>query len=335
MLERGLGPERPLLIASGNGVDHALMALAAQYVGVPVAPLAEQYSLIEAAHERLVHAVALLRPGMVFVDDAARFRLAMALPCLAGVELVAARPEGAGRPVTPLATLLASSGPVDAAAAAVGPQTLAKILLTSGSTATPKGVETTQQMLCVNQTQLADGFPFLRDEGHLVLDWLPWNHVFGGSHNFNMMLASGGSLYIDDGRPVAGRFKRTLENLALAPEPSLSFNVPLGYGMLLAALRADAALADRFLSAAAADVLRRRGAAAGNLGRLPGAGLGARAGADADLVLGHDRDRTLLHPLSCRHRPGRQCRGAGDRRRGAAAARCRWPLRVEGARART
>ena len=246
LLARGLGPERPVMIVSGNSIGHALLALACQYVGIPVAPLAEQYALVHAAHDRLVQASALLRPGLIYAEDATRYGPAIDLPCFEGVEITVADATGAHRPVTTLADLMREGGEIASAVASVGPDTVATILLTSGSSGSPKGVTTTHRMQCVNQTQLADGFPFLREGTHMVLDWLPWNHVFGGSHNFNMMLANGGSFYIDDGRPVPGRFARTLENLALADPVTLSFNVPLGYGLLLDGLRADAALADRF-----------------------------------------------------------------------------------------
>ncbi|MCR9150141.1 MAG: AMP-binding protein [Rhodobacteraceae bacterium] len=240
---RGLGPDRPLAVLSGNSVDHGLIALGAQLAGVPVVPLAEQYALIGEAHPRLVHALDLVRPGMAYVDDAGRFADALALSQLAGVEVVASRVEGAPRPVTGFAELL--RGDPGAALPAIGPDTVAKYLLTSGSTSAPKAVVTTQRMVCVNQAQIAAALPFLADRPPVILDWLPWNHVFGGSHNFNMMLANGGSLWIDDGRPVPGGFDRTLENLAMVAG-TLSFNVPVGYAMLARALADDAALRRRF-----------------------------------------------------------------------------------------
>lgn len=248
LLARGMGPDTPILIMSGNGVDHGLLTLAAQYVGVPTAPVAEQYSLIHGAHGRLRHAIDLLHPAMAYVEDADQYAEALALDALEGVEIIASRPGGRSG-VTPFDDLLRGDGSVDvdAAFAGVGPDTVAKILMTSGSTSAPKGVLTTQAMMCVNQTQIADALPFLRARPPRIVDWLPWNHVFGGSHNFNMMLANGGSLYVDDGKPVPGLFDRTLENLSLMTG-TLAFNVPVGYGMLLAALRADDALRRRFFA---------------------------------------------------------------------------------------
>ncbi|SDJ17348.1 feruloyl-CoA synthase [Aliiruegeria lutimaris] len=246
LLARGMGPDTPILIMSGNGIDHGLLSLAAQYVGVPTAPVAEQYSLVHGAHGRLRGAIELLKPKMAYVVDADLYVEALGLDALAGVEIVSSR-QGHVIGVTPFEELLTGDGSVDldAAYAQVTPDTVGKILMTSGSTSSPKGVLTTQRMMCTNQTQLADALPFLRDRPPRIVDWLPWNHVFGGSHNFNMMLANGGSLYIDDGKPVKGLFERTLENLSLVTGTA-AFNVPVGFGMLLAALRADGGLRQRF-----------------------------------------------------------------------------------------
>lgn len=246
LLARGLNEDTPIIILSGNGVDHGLLALAGQYAGIPTMPVAEQYALIHGAHGRLRHAVELVRPAMAYAADAEHYGEALALDCFEGVEIVASRPHG--RPgVTPFDALCQGDNSIDVDAAfdAVTPDAVVKILMTSGSTSSPKGVLTTQAMMCVNQTQLADALPMLRARPPRIVDWLPWNHVFGGSHNFNMMLANGGSLYIDDGKPVPGLFERTVETLGLVTG-TLSFNVPVGYGMLLKALRADDALRRRF-----------------------------------------------------------------------------------------
>ncbi|GAA0310119.1 feruloyl-CoA synthase [Rhodovulum strictum] len=247
LLDRGMGQQTPIVILSGNGVDHALLALGAQYVGVPVVPVAEQYSLIPEAHPRLVYVLDKVRPGMAFAQDAATYAAALALPELAGVEIVAANPEGAGRAVTPLADLLAAMpGPeVDIAHAAVGPDTLAKILFTSGSSSDPKGVLTTQRMMCANQAQIASVLPFLKLRPPRIVDWLPWNHVFGGSHNVNMMLAHGGTLCIDHGKPTSAGFPTSVENIR-ARAGTLSFNVPVGYSMLVHEMEQDRALREAF-----------------------------------------------------------------------------------------
>lgn len=241
LLARGLGPDDTIAILSGNGADHLIMSLAAQYVGIPVVPLAEQYALITEAHGRLTFVLDKVRPRLAFVDDATRYAEALALPELEGVELVAARGE-ASVPVTPMAELLAGapSVDVDAAHAKVGPDTLAKILFTSGSSSEPKGVMTTHRMMCVNQAQIATFLPFLRDHPPRITDWLPWNHVFGGSHNVNMMLANGGTLTIDSGKPTGPGFATTLKNRTDRPG-TLAFNVPVGFGMIVDALKDDAA----------------------------------------------------------------------------------------------
>ena len=246
LLARGMGPDTPILIMSGNGVDHGLLTLAAHYVGVPTAPIAEQYALIPAARERLEHAISLVKPSMAYVVDADKFAHAIAIDALAGVEIVASD-VGSQSGVTGMDTLLQgdSGVDIDAARGQVTPDSVVKILMTSGSTSAPKGVMTTQRMMCVNQTQIADSLPFLTERPPSVVDWLPWNHVFGGSHNFNMMLANGGSFYIDDGKPLKGLFDRTVENLKMVTG-SLVFNVPVGFGMLLQALKADPDLRQRF-----------------------------------------------------------------------------------------
>ena len=246
VLARGMGPDTPILIMSGNGVDHGLLTLAAHYVGVPTAPIAEQYALIPAARERLEHAISLVKPHMVYVVDADKFAHAITIDALSGVEIVASD-VGSQSGVTGMGTLLQgdSGVDIDAARGQVTPDSVVKILMTSGSTSAPKGVMTTQRMMCVNQTQIADSLPFLTERPPSVVDWLPWNHVFGGSHNFNMMLANGGSFYIDDGKPLKGLFDRTVENLKMVTG-SLVFNVPVGFGMLLQALKSDQDLRQRF-----------------------------------------------------------------------------------------
>ena len=237
LLARGLNGETPILILSGNGVDHGLLALAAQYAGIPAVPVAEQYSLIHGAHGRLQHAIELVKPKLAYAVDAEHYGEALDLPAFEGIDVIATRP-GSRAGVTPFAELLSGDKGVDVDAAfdRVTPDTMVKILLTSGSTSAPKGVITTHRMMCVNQAQILDSLPQLKDRVPRILDWLPWNHVFGGSHNFNMMLANGGSFYIDDGKPVKGLFDRTLENLSMVTG-TLSFNVPVGYGLLIAALK--------------------------------------------------------------------------------------------------
>ena len=239
LLANGYDKKGPVVIMSGNSVDHALLALATQYVGMASVPVAEQYSLIPGAHDRLLYIVEKVKPGLLFVDDAKRYGDAIGMAALSGFDVLASQPEGAPRDVIAMADALkGGAADVDAAHAAVTPDTLAKILFTSGSTSHPKGVITTHKMMCVNQTQIADAFPVLRARPPKILDWLPWNHVFGGSHNFNMMLANGGSIYIDDGKPTDALFPRSLENMKMHTG-TLAFNVPVGFARQVAALKAD------------------------------------------------------------------------------------------------
>lgn len=249
LLARGFGPETPIVIVSGNGIDHALLSFAAQYIGAPVVPLAEQYALIEEAHGRLVYVLKKIKPAMAFAVDAGVFAAALALPDFDGVEIVATRTAGAPGPVTAFADLLKGAGGVDldAAHAAVGPDTVAKVLFTSGSSSDPKGVMTTQRMMCANQAQIASALSFLKDRPPSITDWLPWNHVFGGSHNVNMMLANGGSIYIDEGKPTKAHFTTTVENIRMRPG-TIAFNVPVGYAMLVQAMEDDTALRRAFFA---------------------------------------------------------------------------------------
>ena len=237
LVARGLGQDDTIVIMSGNGLDHLILSLAAQYVGVPVVPLAEQYSLIEEARGRLTYVLDRVTPRMAFVDDATRYAGALELPQLDGVEIVACRGE-CTRPVTRMETLLAgeAGADVDAAHEKVVPDTLAKILFTSGSSSDPKGVLTTHRMMCVNQAQIATVLPFLTEHAPRITDWLPWNHVFGGSHNVNMMLAHGGTLTIDSGKPTGPAFAATLKNRIDRPG-TLAFNVPVGWAMMVDALK--------------------------------------------------------------------------------------------------
>ena len=244
LLTRGMGAGTPIVIISGNAVDHALLTLAAQYVGVPTVPVAEQYALIPAARGHLAHAVQVVRPAMVYAADLDRFGAALTSDLFDGMERVASAGTAPG--VTPFSDLLAGGGAdVDAANAAIGPDTVAKILMTSGSTSSPKGVLTTHRMMCTNQAQLGVALPFLRTHPPVILDWLPWNHVFGGSHNFNMVLANGGALYIDGGKPVPGLIDHTIENQRMIAG-TIAFNVPVGFAMLRDAMKRDTQLRQRY-----------------------------------------------------------------------------------------
>ncbi|NBR88725.1 MAG: feruloyl-CoA synthetase [Rhodobacteraceae bacterium] len=247
LLAQGLVAGDRVLILSGNSVDHGLLALATQYVGLVSVPVAEQYSLIPGAHDRLIYAAETVRPKMLFADDPARYGEALALPALAGIPALVSTAAGAKRPVHTMAEALKGGAEIAAAHAAVNAGTMAKILFTSGSTSLPKGVITTHKMMCVNQAQIATAMPLLKARPPKILDWLPWNHVFGGSHNFNMMLANGGAIYIDDGKPTDALFGRTVENMAMHTG-TLAFNVPVGFARVLKALEADESLRRKYFT---------------------------------------------------------------------------------------
>ncbi len=240
LLARGLGPRRPLVILSDNSIDNALLQLAAMQVGIPAVPVSPAYSLVSQDLANLRHVVERVQPGLVYAADGHKF--ARALAAIPGpVVVVSAAPEPGQVLFSDLSEETHDLAVADAAHAATGPDTVAKILFTSGSTGLPKGVLNTQRMLCSNQQAIAQSWPFLRARPPVLVDWLPWHHTFGGNHNFNMALYHGGALYIDDGKPAPGLIERSAENLRAHP-PTLYFNVPRGFDVLLPLLEADASL---------------------------------------------------------------------------------------------
>ena len=242
LIDRGLSAERPVAILSDNDIEHLLLGLGAMLAGVPFAAVSPAYSLMSQDFGKLRHVVETLTPGLVFASDA-RFAKAIAAVVPADTPVVLTEGVLDGRATTPFAELLATvpTAAVDAAHARVGPDTIAKFLFTSGSTKLPKAVINTQRMLCSNQQMIRQCFRVLADEPPVLVDWLPWNHTFGGNHNVGIVLYNGGSLYIDEGKPTPALIGETLRNLREIA-PTIYFNVPKGFEEISNALEVDPVL---------------------------------------------------------------------------------------------
>ena len=244
-----LSVERPLLILSGNDLEHLQLACAALYIGVPYCPVSPAYSLVAQDYTKLQHICMLLQPGLVFAADGQAFARAIEAVLPVDTPLLLTAGKIAGRRCRPFASLLGAEAcaEADAAFAATGPESIAKFLFTSGSTKLPKAVITTQRMLCANQQMLLQTFPVFGEAPPVLVDWLPWNHTFGGSHNVGIVLYNGGTLYIDDGKPTPQHFAETLGNLREI-SPTAYLTVPKGWEELVAALEVDAQLRETFFA---------------------------------------------------------------------------------------
>jgi feruloyl-CoA synthase len=249
LIDRGLSAERPVAILSDNDLEHLLLALGAMLAGVPYAPISPAYSTLSQDYGKLRHILGLLTPGLVFASSASAYGKAIIATVAADAEVVLGSGTLAGRASLGFAELLATlpTPAVDAAHARVGPDTIAKFLFTSGSTKLPKGVINTQRMLCSNQQMILQCFPGLGQVPPVLVDWLPWNHTFGGNHNVGLTLYNGGTLYIDEGKPVPALIGETLRNLREIA-PTVYFNVPKGFEEIANALEKDAALRETFFS---------------------------------------------------------------------------------------
>ena len=247
LLDRNLSGERPVAILSDNGIDNALLLFAAMHVGIPVVPISPAYSLMSKDFGKLRFIIKLVKPGLVFAQDGTKFGHALSSVEFGDAEIVVSTSLPDGIEVTSFDTL-ASVSPresVDEAFSKVGPDTVAKILFTSGSTGQPKGVINTQRMLCSNQVAMSQVWTFLKERPPVTVDWLPWNHTFGGNHNLNMMLCNGGTIYVDSGKPATGLIEQTVANLKEI-SPTIYYNVPRGYDMLLPYLEKDEELRQSF-----------------------------------------------------------------------------------------
>ncbi len=249
LINRGLNAERPVAILSENSLEHALLALGCMVAGVPYVPTSPAYSLISTDYDKLKHVLRTTTPGMLFASDAARYGKALRAVASEGVEIVLAEGRLDGLDSTSFADLIATpeTPAVDAAIAATGPDTITKFLFTSGSTKLPKAVINTQRMWCANQQQMVQSMPVLAEQPLVLVDWLPWNHTFGGNHNFGMVVYHGGTLYIDDGKPTPALMHETLRNLREVA-PTVYFNVPTGFEAIANAMKTDDLLRKTLLS---------------------------------------------------------------------------------------
>ena len=247
LLARGLDAERPILVLAENSLEQLQLALGAMLAGIPHAPVSPAYALVSRDYAKLRHVVQTLTPGLVFASDAA-YEPALRAVIDPGVEVVLARGQLQARPSTGFDSLLQAQ-PLDLRHTheKVGPDTIAKFLFTSGSTRNPKGVVNTQRMLCANQQMILQSMPFLGEQPPVLVDWLPWNHTFGGNHNVGIALYNGGTLYIDDGKPTPQGIGETLRNLREIA-PTVYFNVPKGFEEIASAMREDVQLRKRLFS---------------------------------------------------------------------------------------
>jgi feruloyl-CoA synthase len=247
LVKRGLSAKRPIAILSGNDIEHALLGLGAMYAGVPYSPISTAYSLVSKDFGKLKHIFKKLTPGLVFAASGQKFAAAIRAVIPADAELVCTDEPLPG--ATTFADLLATTAglEIEAAHAKVEPETVFKILFTSGSTGMPKGVIYTHRMWTSNQEMVRQCWQFLDDEPPVILEWLPWNHTFAGSKDFGMILYNGGTLYLDEGKPVPGAFDETLRNLREVA-PTIVLNVPKGFEAIIPYLRKDEALKKQYFS---------------------------------------------------------------------------------------
>ena len=249
LLRRDLSPDRPIMILSGNDIEHAMLGLGANYVGIAYAPISPAYSLISSDFGKLRHITNLLTPGLVFAADGAAYARAIDAAVPPDVEIVVTKEPMPGRRTTLFTELtdFDATAAVDDAHARLGPDTIVKFLFTSGSTGTPKGVINTERMWCANQAMMLTALSYFQDEPPVIVDWAPWHHTAGGNHDVGLVIYNGGTLYIDEGKPLPGAIEESVRNLREVA-PTWYFNVPKGYEALMPYLRSDALLRENFFS---------------------------------------------------------------------------------------
>jgi feruloyl-CoA synthase len=244
LLHRNVSVDRPLAILSENGIEHALISLAALHVGIPYSPISPAYSLRSTDFEKLRHVIRLLTPGLIFVSDARKYQKALHAVAKEIEVVCCVAPQGDFTFLSFDDWLgTAPTHKVDEAFQNIAPNTIAKILFTSGSTGIPKGVINTHENISANWQQITQSIPLAAELGLTILDWLPWHHTFGGNHNFGVALFNGGSFYIDDGSPQD--LPATVANLKEIT-PTIYFNVPKGFHGLIPFFKNDPLLRDNF-----------------------------------------------------------------------------------------
>jgi feruloyl-CoA synthase len=248
LLNLGIAEGRPVAILSGNSIEHALMTQAAMQARLPAAPVSPAYSLMSQDHAKLKYLFGLIKPAVVMVQDCPAFEKALHALDLTGVTVIHVARPVEGIKSNAYADLAATpvTKAVEDSIAKITPDTTGKLLFTSGSTGMPKAVINTQQMMCAGAAMTMQARP--RQPGgpvSTVLDWMPWNHTMGGNASFNPILVDGGTLYIDDGRPLPGQLEETIRNLREV-SPTHYSNVPAGYAALASAMEKDDALCRSF-----------------------------------------------------------------------------------------
>ncbi len=248
--DQGASVERPVAILSDNDLEHALIALGAQYAGVPFAPISPAYSLVSQDYEKLRHVFNVLTPSIIFAADGCVYAKAISAVAASDTQIIVTRnpsPDQSNKTILFADVLATVATPaIDAVYKTTGPDTIAKFLFTSGSTKLPKAVINTQRMLCCNMQQFYQAYPFLGEEPPVLVDWLPWNHTFGGNQIVGIIVYFGGTLYIDEGKPTPKGMAETLRNLREI-SPTVYFNVPKGFEEVALALRREPELAKKLL----------------------------------------------------------------------------------------